>query len=175
MTTNNTKLTVIAYWPRLRSVAALSQSLYKQICSRDFSVCLFVIKLFQFSIGNIFSEFFRVKNDTIRNCCIAEAANILIGPCLTVSLAGLTFSFHPFVLFCPFKENQGHHHYRDKTSHYVDLDNYDICEEAKGVKAASNVLVISSSEIEKSFFDTVNRKLFRNLSYINQMNNDLPW
>ncbi|XP_046439129.1 uncharacterized protein LOC124190492 isoform X4 [Daphnia pulex] len=51
-------------------------------------------------------------------------------------------------------ENQGHLHYRDKTSHYVDLDNYDICEEAKGIKTASNVLVISSSEIEKSFFDT---------------------
>jgi hypothetical protein len=57
--------------------------------------------------------------------------------------------------FCPFKDNQGHLHYRDKTSHYVDLDNYDICEEAKGIKTASNVLVISSSEIEKSFFDTV--------------------
>ncbi|KAI9556751.1 hypothetical protein GHT06_016542 [Daphnia sinensis] len=51
-------------------------------------------------------------------------------------------------------ENQGHRHYRDKTSHYVDLDSYDICEEAKGIKTASNVLVISSSEIEKSFFDT---------------------
>ncbi len=55
----------------------------------------------------------------------------------------------------PYKENQGHQHYRDKTSHYVDLDGYDICEEAKGIKTASNVLVISSSEIEKSFFDTV--------------------
>lgn len=52
------------------------------------------------------------------------------------------------------EENQGHRHYRDKTSHYVDLDGYDICEEAKGIKNASNVLVISSSEIEKSFFDT---------------------
>ncbi|XP_057373697.1 uncharacterized protein LOC130694636 [Daphnia carinata] len=52
------------------------------------------------------------------------------------------------------EENQGHQHYRDKTSHYVDLDGYDICEEAKGIKTASNVLVISSSEIEKSFFDT---------------------
>lgn len=55
----------------------------------------------------------------------------------------------------PFKGNQGLHHYRDKTSHYVDLDVYDICEEAKGIKTASNVLVISSSEIEKSFFETV--------------------
>ena len=45
--------------------------------------------------------------------------------------------------------------YRDKTSHYVDLNGYDICEEAKGIKNASNVLVISSSDIEKSFFDTV--------------------
>ena len=44
----------------------------------------------------------------------------------------------------------------ERTNHYLDLDGYDICEEvATGKEGRTNVLVLSSTQIENSFFDTV--------------------